>query len=49
MAIAELISIDGEISPTPEARIPAADDGLYRGDGVFEVVRLYAGRPFALR
>ena len=28
--------------------IPAADDGLLRGDGVFEVVRVYAGRPFAL-
>ena len=28
--------------------IPAADDGLLRGDGVFEVIRLYAGRPFAL-
>jgi branched-chain amino acid aminotransferase len=44
-----LTSIDGVISPTPEAQIPSADDGLYRGDGVFEVVRLYAGRPFALR
>ncbi len=28
--------------------IPAADDGLLRGDGVFEVIRLYGGRPFAL-
>ena len=33
---------------TPEARIPPGDDGLLRGDGVFEVIRLYAGRPFAL-
>ena len=24
------------------------DDGLYRGDGAFEVIRLYDGRPFAL-
>ena len=24
------------------------DDGLYRGDGAFEVIRLYGGRPFAL-
>ena len=24
------------------------DDGLYRGDGAFEVIRLYSGRPFAL-
>jgi branched-chain amino acid aminotransferase len=44
----ELTSIDGLIMPTSEARIPASDDGLLRGDGVFEVIRLYAGRPFAL-
>jgi branched-chain amino acid aminotransferase len=44
----ELTSVDGRIVPTIEARIPAADDGLLRGDGVFEVIRLYAGRPFAL-
>jgi branched-chain amino acid aminotransferase len=36
------------MTDTSEARIPAADDGLLRGDGVFEVIRLYAGRPFAL-
>jgi branched-chain amino acid aminotransferase len=44
----ELASVDGRITPTPEATIPLPDDGLYRGDGVFEVIRLYAGRPFAL-
>jgi len=48
MATPELASVDGQISPTPEARIPPGDDGLLRGDGVFEVVRLYSGRPFAL-
>ena len=30
-----------------QATIPATDDGLLRGDGVFEVVRVYEGRPFA--
>lgn len=44
----ELASVDGAISPTGEARIPLRDDGLYRGDGAFEVIRLYGGRPFAL-
>jgi branched-chain amino acid aminotransferase len=44
----ELVSVDGRITPTAEATIPLKDDGLYRGDGVFEVIRLYAGRPFAL-
>ena len=49
MAAKELASVDGRISVTIEATIPLPDDGLYRGDGVFEVVRLYGGRPFALR
>jgi branched-chain amino acid aminotransferase len=48
MSAPELASVDGRIVETAEARIPAADDGLLRGDGVFEVIRLYRGRPFAL-
>jgi branched-chain amino acid aminotransferase len=48
LPVSELASVDGEISPTAEARIPVADDGLLRGDGVFEMIRLYKGRPFAL-
>jgi branched-chain amino acid aminotransferase len=48
MAVTELASVDGAISPTSEARVPVADDGLLRGDGVFEMIRLYRGRPFAL-
>lgn len=48
VAIEELASVDGAISPTADATIALPDDGLYRGDGVFEVIRLYAGRPFAL-
>jgi branched-chain amino acid aminotransferase len=49
MSIQELASVDGVISPTAEATISLPDDGLYRGDGAFEVVRLYEGHPFALR
>jgi branched-chain amino acid aminotransferase len=40
--------VGGRLSTVGEATIPAADDGLLRGDGAFEVVRAYAGRPFAL-
>jgi branched-chain amino acid aminotransferase len=43
-----LSSLDGEIMLASEATIPATDEGLLRGDGVFEVVRLYDGQPFAL-
>src|SRR5215213_7766657 len=48
MSAPELASVDGRIVERADARIPAADDGLLRGDGVFEVIRLYGGRPFAL-
>jgi branched-chain amino acid aminotransferase len=44
----EMASVDGRIGPTAEATISLKDDGLYRGDGAFEVIRLYDGRPFAL-
>ena len=44
----ELASVNGTIAPTGEAMVPLKDDGLYRGDGAFEVIRLYEGRPFAL-
>ena len=43
-----LASVDGAITLASSATIPATDDGLLRGDGVFEVVRVYDGRPFAL-
>jgi branched-chain amino acid aminotransferase len=43
-----LASLDGAIGPAEEARIPVTDEGLTRGDGAFEVIRLYGGRPFAL-
>src|SRR4051812_37874012 len=43
-----LASVDGAIGPAEEARIPVTDEGLLRGDGAFEAMRLYSGRPFAL-
>jgi len=43
-----LTSIDGHITPSDQALLPLPDDGLFRGDGVFEVLRSYAGRLFAL-
>ena len=43
-----LASLDGEIMATAEATIPIADEGLVRGDGVFEVIRVYDGTPYAM-
>lgn len=43
-----LASVDGAITLAAHATIPATDEGLLRGDGVFEVIRVYDGKPFAL-
>jgi branched-chain amino acid aminotransferase len=40
--------LDGDVMDAADAQISILDEGLLRGDGVFEVVRVYAGRPFAL-
>ncbi len=46
--MSELACLDGVVTPAEEARISVTDEGLLRGDGAFEVVRVYAGAPFAL-
>jgi branched-chain amino acid aminotransferase len=43
-----LASLDGVITPPAETMIPVTDEGLLRGDGAFEVARLYGGRAFAI-
>lgn len=43
-----LASIDGRITPLEEARVPVADTGFVFGDSVYETLRTYGGRPFAL-
>jgi len=42
-----LASVDGAIMLAAAATIPATDEGLLRGDGIFEVIRVYDGHPFA--
>jgi branched-chain amino acid aminotransferase len=44
-----MASVDGVMTPVEDARIPVTDEGLLRGDGGFEVVRVYGGQPFAWR
>lgn len=48
MAEAVIASVDGRISPPAEATISILDEGLVRGDGAFEVLKLYGGHPFRL-
>ena len=37
-----------EMVPLSEARVPVLDRGFIFGDGVYEVVPIYAGRPFRI-
>jgi branched-chain amino acid aminotransferase len=43
----DLAAVDGVQMPRTQAVIAATDEGLLRGDGAFEVARLYGGIPFA--
>jgi D-alanine transaminase len=44
----ELIWLNGKTIPISEARISPEDRGFQFADGVYEVIRLYAGKPFTL-
>ena len=45
----ELIWINGDVMPLADARVGIEDRGYQFADGVYEVIRLYDGRPFTLR
>src|SRR6185295_12590448 len=42
------VSVNGEIAPAAEARVSVLDNGFVFGDGVYETLRTYDGRPFHL-
>ena len=44
----EWIWLNGEILPIADARLGIEDRGFQFADGVYEVIRLYDGKPFAL-
>ncbi|MDB5304425.1 MAG: dat, partial [Phycisphaerales bacterium] len=46
--MSDYIWLNGEIIPFSEARIGVEDRGFQFADGVYEVVRLYQGKPFTL-
>jgi len=45
----QITMVDGRMFVADDATIQVTDEGLLRGDGAFEVIRLYAGKTFGLR
>ncbi len=45
-AIPLLCCVDGRIGPVADATVSITDDGFLRGDGAFEMLKLYEGKPF---
>ena len=44
----EMIWLNGEVLPMADAKISVEDRGFQFADGVYEVIRIYNGRPFTL-
>ena len=44
----QIVYLNGEFLPLAEARIPVLDRGFIYGDGVYEVVPIYARQPFRM-
>ena len=42
------VYLNGEFMPLAEAKIPVLDRGFIFGDGVYELVPVYSGKPFRL-
>ena len=42
------VYLNGEYVEAAEARVPVDDRGFLFADGVYEVVRLYGGKPFLM-
>jgi D-alanine transaminase len=40
--------VNGRFMPLEEAQVPVEDRGFQFGDGVYEVIRTYGGRPFEM-
>jgi D-alanine transaminase len=47
--MSEIVYLNGEFLPLEEARIPVLDRGFIFGDGVYEVIPVYARHPFRLK
>lgn len=49
MASKDIVYVNGTFMPRAEARVSVEDRGFVFGDGVYEVLRIINGRPFAAR
>jgi D-alanine transaminase len=45
----DVVYVNGKVSPRGEAKVSVEDRGFVFGDGVYEVLRVINGRPFAAR
>ncbi|MBU1214915.1 MAG: D-amino acid aminotransferase [Gammaproteobacteria bacterium] len=43
------VYLNGAFMPIEEAKVPVLDRGFIFGDGVYEVIPVYSGRPFRMR
>ena len=46
--MSEMAWVNGEILPLKEAKVPVEERAMFFGDGGYEVIRVYNGRPFML-
>lgn len=44
-----IANLNGETMPLSQAKVPAQDRGFLLGDAVYEVLRVYQGRPWMMR
>lgn len=44
-----LLTVNGQIVDSPNGALSALDRGFLFGDGVFDTLRIYAGKPFGLQ
>lgn len=49
MSASSITWLNGRLLPAAQALVPVSDRGFLYGDGVFETVPVYAGKPFLLR
>ncbi|MEN7526456.1 D-amino acid aminotransferase [Cupriavidus sp. DL-D2] len=45
-AAESIVFLNGDLLPVSEARIPVLDRGFIFGDGIYEVIPIYNGKPF---